>query len=255
MPRAAVVALAAVGALVLVVLGAVGVTLLKGDEEAAPAPPVAEPAEERRPDPADTVDDLVDAAEDDACAEAEALATDELLANDHCASAEWAALSADDVEVTIGGAVDAGPAIVQAAVVSEGEDAAGDEVTRTMHLTFLLQLAGEEWRVDDYWHADVGSADPRIVLETFFRAVFDGDCELATTYATAEYLERQGECMTTQYGDEELADVEWEFGEVRRDGRRRAVVPATLTNGEDVSTGDWELVVREREWRVHRLPD
>lgn len=251
--RAAVVALVAAGSLVVAVLGAVGVTLVRAEEAPEPEPRVQ--VTKDLADPADTVEDLVDAAEDDDCAAVDELVAGATVATRWCASPAWSRLGRDDVDDHVGqvgldGADEPeaeGGLKARIAVAVVGERS-------TQHYAFVLTQVGDGWLATSFRRDTTGVAGPDRVLDSFFHAVFTGDCDLATTYATEAYLDRQGQCIATGYSDEELAAVRYDFGRTRYDGGRRAVVPVTLTNGADVSTGDWELVVQDREWRVARLP-
>lgn len=252
-PRAVLIALAVVGALVVVALGAVGLTVLRSDEP-GPDRPLTEVTPDV-PDPADAVSDLLDAAADDDCGAARDVASPLLLEAGVCASPPWRLVAKQDATTYIGSAVlRGGQATVEAALVVDVPDSPRE---RTSHLTFRLFLDEGEWLIGTYRDGDAKTAPPAAVLESFFHAVFDGECDLATTYATEAYLDAQGKCMATAFDPEDLAEVTYEFGEPRVGGEgrgRRAVVPVTLTDGDDVSSGDWELVVREGEWRVDRLP-
>lgn len=253
MSRGVLVALAVAGTLVVVVLGAVGLTVLRS-EEPGPDRPLTEVTPDV-PDPADAVGELLDAAADDDCGRAGDVASPLLLGAGVCSSPPWRLVAERDATPYVGSAVlRGGQATVEAALVV---DLPGSPRERTSHLTFRLFLDEGEWLIGSYREGDVESAPPTAVLGSFFHAVFDGECDLATTYATPAYLEAQGRCMATAVEPEDLAEVTYEFGEPRMtggEGERRAVVPVTLTDGDDVSSGDWELAVREGEWRVDRLP-
>ncbi|NYJ03119.1 hypothetical protein HNR19_003817 [Nocardioides thalensis] len=252
-PRAVLIALAVVGALVVVVLGAVGLTMLRSDEP-GPDRPITEVTPDV-PDPADAVDDLLDAAADDDCGAAKDVASPLLVDAGVCTSRPWRLVARQEATPYVGSAVlRGGQATVEAALVVDVPDSPRE---RTSHLTFRLYLDEGEWLIGSYRDGVLAAAPPAAVLDSFFRAVFDGQCDLATTYATEAYLDAQGECMATAFDPEDLAKVTYEFGEPRITGEgreRRAVVPVTLTNGDDVSAGDWELAVRQGEWRVDRLP-
>lgn len=253
MPRAALIALAVAGTLVVVVLGAIVLTLVRSDEP-GPDVPITQVTPDV-PDPAGAVDDLLDAAADDDCDAAEDVASEVLREAGLCTSPAWALVAEEEAETYVGSAVlRGGQATVEAALVVDVPDSPRE---RTSHLTFRLFLEGGEWIIGSFRRGDTEAAPPTEVLESFFHAVFDGECDLATTYATEAYLDAQGECMATAYDPEDLAEITYDFGEATTTGKgreRRAVVPVTLTNGDDVSTGDWELVVRQGEWRVDRLP-
>lgn len=252
-PRAVLIALAVVGTLVVVVLGAVGLTVLRSDEP-GPDRPLTEVTPDV-PDPADAVGDLLDAAAEDDCSAARDVASALLLEAGVCTSPPWRLVARQDAATYVGSAVlRGGQATVEAALVVDVPESPRE---RTSHLTFRLFLKEGEWLIGSYRDGDVETAPPTAVLDSFFHAVFDGECDLATTYATEAYLDAQGECMATAFDPEDLAKVTYEFGDPRvvgAGGEQRAVVPVALTNGDDVSTGDWELVVRQGEWRVDRLP-
>lgn len=253
MPGAALVALAVLGTLAVVVAGAVGLTVLRSD---APGPdrPLTEVTPDV-PDPADAVAELLDAAAEDDCGKARGVAAPLLLEAGVCTSQPWVLVADGDATTYVGSVVlRGGQATVEAALVV---DVPGSPRDRASHLTFRLFLEEGEWLIGSYRRGVVAAAPPTAVLDSFFRAVFDGECDLATTYATEAYLDAQGECMATAFDPEDLAEVTYEFGEPRVTGEgreQRAVVPVTLTDGDDVSTGDWELVARQGEWRVDRLP-
>lgn len=252
-PRAALIALAVVGTVVVLVLGAVGLTVLRSDEP-GPDRPLTEVTPDV-PDPAEAVGDLLDAAADDDCGAARDVAAPLLVEAGVCTSPPWRLVARQDATTYVGSALlRGGQATVDTALVV---DVPGSPQERTSHLTFRLFLEEGEWLVGSYRDGGAETAPPAAVLDSFFRAVFGGECDVATTYATEAYLDAQGECMATAFDPEDLAEVTYDFGDPRVTGEgrgRRAVVAVTLTNGDDVSSGDWELVVRQGEWRVDRLP-
>lgn len=232
-------------------------------------------------DPADVVEDLIDAAEEGDCDGATALLTEAARAADPCQSDEFQLLSSDDVDAEVGDATISGDT---ATVPVSFTSPAGNS-----DYVFELEQVDGAWLVASYDGDDSvpsptlsptddastpGPADPstspggaggtstadavpnqpKAVVDAFLDSIVSGDCATAEDLATEAYIKEEGECDASEIPTDFADHVKYTVGNPTvNEAAGTATVPVAVDFDGAKESSTVKLVKVGGLWRVNEF--